>query len=180
MGSPVCGGPHRSPCVQRQKPHSRGPLGQGQWRMNTGFSEKERECSGPRKKKSISLSPQMRAVDFVGSGGPGLGRRLLGGSLPGGGLGRVGEARSTVALGARLSPAAPLVFHPSQPFISFASSGGHEEGAAPHPGSLGGVLPWRGLGQASPWPERARGSANPHRAAHLAATTTQRIWAPRR
>lgn len=180
MSSPICGGPHRSPCVQRQKPYSRGPLGQGQWRMNAGFSEKEREHSGPRKKKSISLSPQMRAVDFAGSRGPGLGRRLLGGSLPGGGPGQVGEARSTVALGAGLSPATPLVFHPFQPFISFTSPGGHEEGAAPCPGSLGGVLPWRGLGQASPGPKRAWGPANPHRDAHPAATTTQRIWAPGR
>ncbi|XP_055293672.1 extracellular matrix protein 2-like [Moschus berezovskii] len=67
-----------------------------------------------------------------------------------------------------------------QHFISFASPGGHEEGAASRPGSLGGVLPWRGLGQASPGPERARGPANSHRAAHPAAAITQRIWAPRR
>lgn len=90
----------------RQKPHSWGPLGLSQWRINAGLTEKDQERSGPRNNQSLFLLRwEQGMLGEVGSKSwEGV---CLEGRLPGGGPERVGEAPSTAArvrsLGSRIA-----------------------------------------------------------------------------
>lgn len=178
-------------CVETEAPFM-GATGPGPVE-NEGRPHRERARALGSKKKSISLSPQVGAGDFGGSWDPGLGRCRLWGAFLGEGRGGRGRLpalqlreqdgrlppRWCPLLPQPLLPPLPALRPLRQPRQPVRSS--HEEGAAPHPSSLGGVLCWRRPGQGLE-PERARGPADAHRPAHPApaAAAAQPAGASRR